>query len=141
MNNRIYYILAATLCVLGLLAGCKGITQVEATKSAGDETCTLISEHVTDEAKAKQMIALVDQLENELMAYVEIQNAHNEALRKKNADYDASREDLQNLYDAYNRDTRAIGMKIAQMDIEMKKLSTPEEWAMISKPKHRIGGF
>jgi len=141
MNNRIYYILAATLCVLGLLAGCKGITQVEATKSAGDETRTLISEHVTDEAKAKQMIALVDQLENELMAYVEIQDAHNEALRMKNADYDASREDLQNLYDAYNRDTRAIGMKIAQTDLDMKKLATPEEWAMISKPKHRIGGF
>jgi len=141
MNNRIYYILAATLCVLGLLAGCKGLTQVEATKSAGDETRTLISEYVTDEAKAKQMIALVDQLENELMAYVEIQNAHNEALRKKNADYDTSREDLQNLYDAYNSDTRAIGMKIAQTDLDMKKLATPEEWAMISKPKHRIGGF
>ncbi len=141
MNNRIYYILAATLCVLGLLAGCKGLTQVEATKSAGDGTRTLISEHVTDEAKAKQMIALVDKLENDLMAYVEIQAAHNEALRKKNADYDASREDLQNLYDAYNRDTRAIGMKIAQTDLNMKKLATPEEWAMISKPKHRIGGF
>lgn len=141
MNNRIYYILAGTLCVLGLLAGCKGLTQVEATKSAGDETRTFISEHVIDEAKAKQMIALVDQLENELMAYVEIQNAHYEALRKKNADYDASRGDLQNLYDAYNRDTRDIGMKIAQTDLDMKKLATPEEWAMISKPKYRIGGF
>jgi len=141
MNNRIYYILAATFCVLGLLAGCKGLTQMESTKSAVDETRTLISEHVADEVKAKQMIALVDQLENELMAYVEIQDAHNEALRKKNADYNASREDLQKLYDAYNRDTRAIGMKIAKADLEMKKLSTPEEWAVISKPKHRIGGF
>ncbi len=50
-------------------------------------------------------------------------------------------EDLQNLYDAYNRDTRAIGMKIAKTHLEMTKLSTPEEWAVISKPKHRIGGF
>ena len=141
MNSRFYYILAATLFVIGLLAGCKGLTQVEATKSAADETRTLIRENVADEAKAKQMIALVDKLENDLMAYVEIRAAHNEALRKKNADYDASREDLQNLYDAYNRDTRAIGMKIAQTDLEMKKLSTPEEWTVISKPKNRIGGF
>ena len=141
MNNRIYYILAGTLCVLGLLAGCKGLTQVEATKSAGDETRTFISEHVIDEAKAKQMIALVDQLENELMAYVEIQNAHYEALRKKNADYEAIREDMQNLYDAYNRDTRTIGMKMAKTHLEMTKLATPEEWAVISNPKHRIGGF
>jgi len=106
-----------------------------------DETRTLISENVADEAKAKLMIALVDQLENDLMAYVEIQTAHNEALRMKNADYDASREELLNLYDAYNRDTRAMGMKIAQTDLDMKKLATPEEWAVISKPKHRIGGY
>ncbi len=141
MNNRIYYVLAAALITLGLLSGCKTLTPVEATKSAGDETRTIISEHVADEAKAKQMIALVDQLEKDLMAYVEIQTAHNEALRKKNADYDASREDMQDLYNAYNRDTRAIGMKIAQTDLDMKKLATPEEWAVISKPKHRIGGF
>jgi outer membrane murein-binding lipoprotein Lpp len=141
MNNRIYYILAAALFTLGLLSGCKTLTPLEATKSTVDEVRTLISEHVADEARAKQMIALVDQLENDLMAYVEIRTAHNEALRKKNADYDASREDMQNLYGAYNRDTRAIGMKIAQTHLDMKKLATPEEWAVISKPKHRIGGF
>ena len=141
MINRIYYILAAALFTLGLLAGCKGLTQVETTKSAMDETRTLISENVADEVKAKQMVALVDQLENDLMAYIEIRAAHNEALRKKNAHYDASREDMQNLYDAFNRDTRTIGMKLAQTHLEMTKLSTPEEWAVISKPKHRIGGF
>ena len=141
MNSRFYYILAATLFVIGLLAGCKSLTQVEATKSAADETRTLVREHVAHEERAKQIIALVDQLENDLMAHVEIRDDHNEALRKKNADYDASREDLQKLYAAYNRDTRAIGMKIAQTDLEMKKLSTPEEWAVISKLKHRIGGF
>lgn len=114
---------------------------MEATKSAGDETRTLITEHVTDEARAKQMIALVGQLETDLTAFVEKQASHNEALRKKNADYDASREDMQNLYDAYNRDTRAMGMPIAQMHLAMTKLATPEEWVVISKPKHRIGGF
>ena len=141
MNNRIYYILGAALFMLGLLSGCTTLTPVEATKSAGDETRTLISEHVADEARAKQMIALVDQLENDLMAYAERHAAHNKALVKKNADYDASREDMQNLYDAYNRDARAIGMKIAQTHLEMTKLATPEEWAVISKPKYRIGGF
>jgi hypothetical protein len=71
MNNRIHYVFAAALITLGLLSGCKTLTPVEATKSAGDETRTLISEHVTDEARAKQMIALVDQLENDLMAYAD----------------------------------------------------------------------
>ena len=141
MNNRIYYILFAALFTLGLLSGCKSLTPMEATKSAGDETRTLISEHVADEAKARQMITLVDQLEIDLKAYVESRAFHNEALVKKNADYDSSREDMQNLYDAYNRDTRAILVKITNTHLDMKKLATPEEWAVISKPKHRIGGF
>jgi len=87
------------------------------------------------------LISLIDQLENDLLAYVEIQTAHNEALRKENADYDASSEDMQKLYDAYNRDARAIAMKMAQTHLKMTKSATPEEWAVISKPKHRIGGF
>ena len=141
MNNRIHYVFAAALITLGLLSGCKTLTPVEATKSAGGETRTLISEHVTDEARAKQMIALVDQLENDLMAYAERRTAQNKALRKKNADYDASREDMQKLYDAYDRDLRGIAMKIAQTHLKMTKLATPEEWAVISKSKNRIGGF
>ena len=141
MHNKSYYIIAATFFALVLLSGCKTLTPMEATMSAGDETRLLISEHVTDEARAKQMITLIDQLEKDLMAYAEIQAAHNEELRKKNADYDASREDMQNLYEAYNRDTLAIIMKTAQTHLDMAKLATPEEWAMISKLEHRIGGF
>jgi len=87
------------------------------------------------------MILLVDQLEKDLMAYAEIQAAHNEKIRIKNADYDASQEDMQNLYDAYNSDTLAIIMKTVQTHLDMAKLATPEEWAMISKLEHRIGGF
>ena len=141
MKNRICTILATALFAIGLLAGCKGPTQLEATTSAVDETRMLIREHVADQAKAEQMIVLVDQLEKDLMAYREIRAAHDEALCAENADYDATREDLQKLYDAYNRDIRAIGMKIVQTDLAMKKLSTPEEWALISETSHRIGGF
>lgn len=141
MHNKIYYIVVATLFVLVLLSGCKTLTPMEATKSAGYETRLLISEHVTDEARAKQMITLIDQLEKDLMAYAEIQAAHNEKIRMKNADYDALREDMQNLYDAYNSDTLDIIMKTAQTHLDMAKLATPEEWAMISKIEHRIGGF
>ena len=140
MKKRIFQLLAAVL-LIGLLAGCKSPTQEEATTSAVDESRMLIKEHVADEAKAEQMMALVDQLEQDLMAYREIRGDHDQALVEKNADYDATREDLQSLYDAYNKDTRAIGMKIAQTDLAMKKLSTPEEWAEISEPTHRIGGF
>ena len=141
MYNKIYYIIVAALFALALLSGCKTLTPMEATKSAGDETRLLISEHVADETRAKQMITLIDQLEKDLMAYAEIQAAHNEKLRIKNADFDASQGDMQILYDAYNNDTLAIIMKTAQTHLDMAKLATPEEWAMISKLEHRIGGF
>lgn len=141
MKNRICTILATALFAIGLLAGCKAPTPLEATTSAVDETRMLIKEHVADEAKAEQLIALVDQLEKDLLAYREIRAAHDQALCAKNADYDATREDLEKLYDAYNKDTRAIGMQIALTDSAMKKLSTPEEWALISDTSNRIGGF
>ena len=140
MRNRIGQVLATALFI-GLLSGCKSTSQLEATRSAVDETCMLITKHVADEAKAKQMIALVDQLEKDLMAYREIRAEHDKALCVKNADYNATHEDLQKLYDAYNKDARAIGMKIVTTDLAMKDLSTPEEWALISEPTHRIGGF
>ena len=141
MKIRFWYVIVPALLALGLLSGCKSLPPAEATKSAANETRTLIRENVSDESKAKTLIALVDQLENDLKAYNEKQDAHNEALVKKNADYDASREDFQKLYDAYNRDSRAFVMKIAKTHLDMQKLATFEEWAVISKPKHRIGGF
>ena len=63
MNKRIYYYFAVAIIALGLLVGCKSLTPVEATQSAGDETRTLIKEHVADETRAKQLIELVDQLD------------------------------------------------------------------------------
>ena len=140
MQNTISKVLATALFI-GLLSGCKNLTRLEATTSAVDETCMLIEEHVADAAKAKQMIELVDQLERDLAAYREIRADHDKAICVKNADYDATQEDLQKLYDAYNRDMRSIGMKVVKTDLAMKKLSTPEEWALVSKPTHRIGGF
>ncbi len=77
MHSRILNILLAALFTLILAMGCKSVTPAEATKSAGDETRTLITEHVADEARAKQMIALVDQLEIDLMAFVKTSSSLN----------------------------------------------------------------
>jgi len=144
MNKKIRlpcYIFTAAVMALGLLFGCKSMTPAEATQVAGDETRELVSKYITDEARAKQILVLVDNLEVDLRAYSQLRVAHNEALVKSNADYETSREDLQKLYDAYNKDTRALTMKIAQMHVDMQKLATREEWADIGKQKHRIGGL
>jgi len=131
---------ATAVFITGVLSGCKSLPPPEETQSAMDETRTLINENISDEAKAKKLIALLENLESDLKAFYENQAAHNKALVKRNADYDASRKDIQKLYDAYNKDARLIVEKIAKTHLEMKKLSTLEEWSSISKPKHRIGG-
>lgn len=125
----------------GVLSGCRSLSPEESTQSGLNETRTLIKENVSDYAKGKKLIAMVDKLEVDLKAYEEKLGAHNKAIVKKNADYNASRKDLQKLYNALNKDTKAIVMKIMTTHLEMQSLTTPEEWAIISRKKHRIGGL
>jgi len=45
------------------------------------------------------------------------------------------------LYDAFNEDTLTMYRLIAETHMKMKTLATEEEWAFISRPKNRIGGY
>ena len=117
------------------------MTPMESTAEAGNEVRMLIKENIADDAKAKQMTALVDKLELAMKAFIEERSAINKDLVEMNADYNASREDMQKLYNELNKKTEAMARKIAQLHVDMHKLSTPEEWKLISKNKNRIGGL
>ena len=133
--------LAALFMVAGMLVGCKSMTPMESTKAAGEEVRILINENVADTVKAKQLIALVDAAELDMKAFVEERSAINRKIVEKNTDYNATREDMQKLYDELNEKSKAMGLKLAQLHIDMQKLSTPEEWKKISSNKDRIGGL
>ena len=141
MNTRLLLFLFGGLFACGMLVGCKSMTPMESTAEAGNEVRMLIKENIADEAKAKQMIDLIDALEVDMKAFGEERSEINSALVAKNADYNASREDMQKLYDDLNKKSEAMARKIAQLNVDMHKLSTPEEWKLISKNKNRIGGL
>ncbi len=134
-------VLVTVLFLIVIHSGCKNLTPVEASRSAAEDTRMLISKHVTDDVRARKLIGIVDRLESDMEAYNEKQIAHNKALVVKNADYDSSQQNMKTLYDAFNRDTEAIYRTIAEAHLDMKALATEEEWAVISKPKDRIGGY
>ena len=127
--------------IIGILSGCKNLTPVEASRSAADDTRMLISGNVSDEVRAKKLIEIVNKLEKELETYNEKQVAHNKIIVAKNANFDASSNEMKALYDAFNEDTLTMYRLIAETHMKMKTLATEEEWAFISRPKNRIGGY
>jgi hypothetical protein len=139
--NYSIYLLTVAFLAQGMLSGCSNLSPGDSSQAATTDSRALINDVVTDEGRATQMIALVDQLERNLKANDARRIAHEDALVKINADYTVSREVMQAEYDDWNTDTRAILMEIMETHLAMKDLATPEEWAVISKTKHRIGGF
>ena len=133
--------LAALLFAVGVLSGCKSMTSAEATLAAGEEVRALVTENVADTVKAKQLIALVDAAELDMKAFVEERAMINKKIIEKNADYNANRADMQKLYDDLNDKSKVMALKLAQLHIDMQKLSTPEEWKKIAGNKNRIGGL
>ena len=127
--------------IIVILSGCKNLTPVEASRSAADETRMLISGNVSDEVRAKKLIEIVNKMENELEAYNEKQVAHNKTIVAKNANFDASSNDMKALYDAFNEEILAMYRSIVETHMKMKALATEEEWSLISRPKNRIGGY
>jgi hypothetical protein len=131
----------AGLFIFFIHLSCKNLTPVDASRSAAEDTRTLISKHVSDEVKAKRLIEIVDRLESDLETFNEKQIAHNKTLAMENANYDVSEQKMRELYNALNRDTEAIYRAITKAHFDMKALATEEEWKFISKPKDRIGGY
>ena len=139
VSHRLILPLLLAICASGV--GCRSLSQAESTQSALDGTRELIREHIAEPARADQMLAIVDQLDTDLDAYVVTRTGIDEALALKNADYDTSRADMQALYDSRNREYRAVVIKLSEASMALSKLATPEEWEAVGKPKHRILGL
>jgi hypothetical protein len=106
-----------------------------------DETRVLIGQAVAEPERAARMQALIDELRTELKTYAGVRDVHIRALADANTDYGTSREEMRVLYDAYDEDVRAILEKLAETHLRLKAMATDEEWAVISRPNHRIGGI
>ena len=64
MIRRLRPPLALAVFALAALSACRGMTPEESTRAAATETRELITRHVADAGRAKQLIVLVDALES-----------------------------------------------------------------------------
>lgn len=141
MTKRLRYMFFIAGFAACMLSGCKSLSPAEATLAAGDEVRLLINQNISDTAKAKRMIALIDKLELDMKLFAEERLLINKAIVEKNADYNATREDMQKLYDDLNDKSKAMALKIIQLHVDIQKLSTPAEWKKITSNKNRMGGL
>jgi hypothetical protein len=131
---------AIALVSVALLPACRSLTAPESTRSAMSGTRELIGQHVPNAGRAAEMTAIVDQLEAKLRAYEILRKNDETTIAGASANPDATRAELELLYEAANQTCREMAVTIATAHTELAERATPEEWKKISKLKHRIGG-
>ena len=139
-RHGIWALLLIGVLAIGI-AGCKSLTPEESTAAGFNEVKASVKTVVEDPARAEQLLALIAEFEKDLDQHREEAKLLGAVLLALNADYNATREDMEHAYDAYEREAEAIGQTIIKAIRDMKALTTPEEWTQISATKHRLGGY
>src|SRR5687767_2790940 len=120
----------AGLCLL-CLAGCARDAKPTALESAGQALQALRSavvREVTDSARAKQGVGLVDEIAWLLAEADTDLKAHNARIRSLNADYDATQEAFRAAFRDFNAKQRERRQRVLDLNQRAKVLLTAEEW-------------
>lgn len=129
--------LAAACALLAACGGDKNMTPADEMGAAFDDFSAEIREVVTDEARADQVVAIIEQLEVDLRLMQNRINARQGDFRKLNANYDATMEDFQRFSDRVERETRENRDKAATSYRELYRLLTPEERDALVKTRSK----
>jgi hypothetical protein len=133
-------LLSLSVAALAALSACRSLPPSEATQSALDETRELVREHVADPERGTQMIAVVDLVEAEGIAYEAQRKRIDKALMAANADPATTREELEAIYALSNQAYREALKVLVRSHMELGALATAEEWPRISRTENRVGG-
>jgi len=127
-------LLAALLGAALSAAGCSlpRSARTEHTEQALDEVLESYREHVSkaieDPERAGRLVALGEELALRLQKDTDKLREMAEELRRNNARYDTTREELVALLTAINEHRRRMGEKVLAARAEAVSLTTPDEW-------------
>ena len=82
---------------------------------------------------AMEFIALLDERDALVATQVDSIRRYRDAMRTRNADYDATREDFEILITDYNRSRRSVQSQFVDITNRMKGATTAEEWKTLAK--------
>jgi hypothetical protein len=121
------------------LAGCAGKKQSPQDKmqAAFADVRAEIQSAVTDPERAVQADDLIKQLEQTFTGTMNSVKANKDGLRELNADYDASRADMEVELEAILSAMSANQQNVLAIRKELTALLTPEEWEAIDKARSK----
>lgn len=129
-----------TLCCVITLSqqGCSSVSESPdpaavraAIAEAGEQEQQLIRSTIDDPERLESFIALVDQRDTTLRNHVAEIEQYRADFEVLNADYHATREDLDNLVARYNQQRETAQQDLVQLLGAMKRSTTQEEWRVI----------
>ena len=96
------------------------------------EQKSLIEKHISDPGKHAQLLAILAEFEIVMKDFTAEYTQHHERMRQLTADYDATREDFESTITNFNTKYENLLKTMTAKRMEMKRLTTPEEWKEIS---------
>jgi chromosome segregation ATPase len=123
-------------CAVVLLCGCTtrdSTTSAEETALATDELRATIHRVVTDDTTRLEMLTLLNALDSEIASMSADIRERREQIRRLNADYDATREELAALVDEATLSILGYRNRIVNVRRVLASKSTPEQWEQIRK--------
>lgn len=132
------------LCIFILIAGLSATGCARHTKSSHKSYpwFSSLRENVVttvpDTNRAKDLLVLINDLEEVVMESSAAAEPHRRKLLALNADYDASRQDFLAVRENMDNINQSATSEIVTMRVKMKSLLTPEEWQKIMKNQETL---
>ena len=139
-NRQLYIAAVLVLGALFAVSGCDKLKKGEPAKfEPGQEWLQHmrdgIKEHVSDADRASQLLALVDQFENDLEALDQTVQQYYRKIYTVDADYNATATDFRTVFDAFKRERLVFRKRFLDQRFKMAALTTPEEWEQLADIK------
>jgi len=130
---------AFALAVLGV-AGCssKHLTPEQKAQAEVEACEAQIRKVVADPARAEQLVALTNQLQQQMRESVAVAKGYRAKLAVLNANYEATRQDYEALFRQQEAQREALVRKVAALRERMAALTTDAEWQQVDKASQRM---
>lgn len=125
--------LVATGVLLSSCGGKEPLSALDVEKSAFQDYTAEVQSIVTDENRAAEVLALVEQFELEFSLFRQLTVDQRIEVRALNSNYDATREDFDAFVAANQEQMQAARDRVTDAHLALIVATTPEEWESLHK--------
>ena len=132
------------LCVLlGITYGCSKIKKKKAKFDPGTEWVedmrARVAENIEDPGKKTRMMALVDQIEKDLLEVDRVVRKLYADLDTLGDNYNSTPDEFRKVISKFETDRKNVGDRIIDRRFKMRDLSTAEQWEELTDTKKKEG--